>query len=475
MNSMRGLKSYTEAKLLWATRLADAAMPVLWAVGSQLVSAPADPFWEERRVFVAVAAAMFLTANVFHNLDLYTMASLGNLQRQIGRMVLGWTAVMALLLLAAFAAKVSSNFSRLWTILWYASALIGFFGIRMVVSEIIRRWSEAGRLVRDVAVYGAGPQGRRLVEYLQRPGSGIRVVGLFDDREAARDIGSVAAVPFRGTLDDLIQSSRDHMIDQIVVAMPWTGERRIAQIMTRLSPLPIDVRLAPDMVGFTLAHCRYGDVAGLPVLNVFDKPLSAEKLVLKRIEDVLIAAGLLLVFSPIMLTVAALIKIGSPGPVFFRQTRFGFNNQPIQVWKFRTMYIEDCSDVIETQTLKDDPRVTPIGHWLRRTSMDELPQLINVLQGSMSVVGPRPHAQGTRAGNVLFEEAVSEYAARHRVKPGLTGWAQVNGWRGETDTLEKIQKRVDHDLYYIEHWSLMFDIKIVLMTILTILRGRNAW
>ncbi|HYC63590.1 MAG TPA: exopolysaccharide biosynthesis polyprenyl glycosylphosphotransferase, partial [Reyranellaceae bacterium] len=264
-------------------------------------------------------------------------------------------------------------------------------------------------------------------------------------------------------------------LDQIVIALPWSDEQRIAQVMTRLSPLPIDVRLSPDLVGFSLAHCRYGEVAGLPVLNVFDKPLSEEKLVLKRAEDIVVALGLLTLFSPLMLGIALLIKLGSPGPVFFRQTRFGFNNQPISVWKFRTMYIEDCRDVIEEQTRRDDPRVTPIGHWLRRTSMDELPQLFNVLQGSMSVVGPRPHAQGTRAGNVLFEEAVAEYAARHRVKPGLTGWAQVNGWRGETDTLEKIQRRVDHDLYYIENWSLMFDIKIVLMTILTIMRGRNAW
>jgi exopolysaccharide biosynthesis polyprenyl glycosylphosphotransferase len=203
--------------------------------------------------------------------------------------------------------------------------------------------------------------------------------------------------------------------------------------------------------------------------------LTEEKLMLKRIEDVAIAAALLVLFSPVMLAVATLIKLGSPGPVFFRQTRFGFSNRPISVWKFRTMYIEDCTDVIETQTLQDDPRVTPIGRWLRHTSIDEMPQLINVLQGTMSVVGPRPHAQGTRAGTLLFEDAVSEYAARHRVKPGLTGWAQVNGWRGETDTLEKIQRRVDHDLYYIEHWSLLFDIKIVLMTILTVMRGRNAW
>jgi Undecaprenyl-phosphate glucose phosphotransferase len=473
---MIGLKSYTEAKLLWATRLADALVPILLAIIMQLVYEPEYAFYEEGRFLVAMIAATLLTANIFHNLELYTMPALANLQRQLSRVFVGWTAVMALLLLAAFAAKVSSNFSRVWTILWFVSALGGFAVIRIIVHEIIRRWTESGRLVREVAVYGAGAQGRRMIEFLQRPGSGFRVVGVFDDREhAAAQLGDSLGAPYRGNLEALLEFARRQPLDQIVLALPWSGERRIAQIMTRLSPLPIDVRLAPDLVGFSLAHCRYGEVAGLPVLNVFDKPLSEEKLVLKRAEDIVIALGLLILFSPLMLAIAILIKIGSPGPVFFRQTRFGFNNQAISVWKFRTMYAEECRDVIESQTLRDDPRVTPIGRWLRRTSMDELPQLFNVLQGSMSVVGPRPHAEGTRAGNVLFEEAVSEYAARHRVKPGLTGWAQVNGWRGETDTLEKIQQRVDHDLYYIENWSLMFDIKIVLMTIFTIMRGRNAW
>lgn len=472
---MKGLKSYTEAKLLWITRLADAFIPVFFALVAQLIYDPAAPFHEESRFYVALVAASFLTVNIFHNLDLYTIAALANLQRQLGRILLGWTAVIALLLLAAFAVKVSASFSRVWTILWYISALFGFFVTRVVVHEVLRRWAETGRLVRDVAVVGAGEQGRRLIQYLHRPGRGYRVVGVFDDRKAAHQLGEVAGVPIRGTVDDLLAFSVSQPLDQIVVALPWTGERRIADIMTRLSALPVDIRLAPGLVGFALAHCHYGDIGGLPVLNIFEKPLSEEKLVLKRIEDVAIAATLLVLFSPVMLMVAALIKLDSPGPVFFRQTRFGFNNRPISVWKFRTMYIEDCTDAIEAQTLRDDPRVTPIGHWLRRTSIDEMPQLINVLQGTMSVVGPRPHAEGTRAGTVLFEDAVHEYAARHRVKPGLTGWAQVNGWRGETDTLEKIQRRVDHDLYYIEHWSLLFDIKIVLMTILTIMRGRNAW
>lgn len=472
---MKGLKSYTEAKLLWMTRLLDAAIPVVFALIAQLIYDPKAPFFEEGRFYVALVVATFLTVNIFHMLELYTIAGLSNLQRQMGRIVLGWTAVIALLLLAAFAARVSTSFSRIWTILWYSGALAGFFLSRVVVHTILRRWAETGRLVRDVAIIGAGPQGRRLIEYLHRPGRGFRVVGVFDDRKAAQRLTEVAGVPVRGTIDDLLAFSVAEPLDQIVVALPWTGERRIADIMTKLSALPVDIRLAPGLVGFALAHCHYGDIAGLPVLNIFEKPLSEEKLVLKRIEDLLIASMLLVVFSPVMLVVAVLIKWGSPGPVFFRQNRYGFNNRPISVWKFRTMYIEDCTDVIETQALRNDPRVTPIGHWLRRLSIDEMPQLFNVLQGSMSVVGPRPHPKGTRAGDVLFEEAVSEYAARHRVKPGLTGWAQVNGWRGETDTLEKIQRRVDHDLYYIEHWSLLFDIKIVLMTVFSVMRGNNAW
>jgi Undecaprenyl-phosphate glucose phosphotransferase len=472
---MKGLKSYTEAKLLWITRLADVFIPVFFALVAGLVYNPTTAFHEEGWLYVALAVASLLTVNIFHNLDLYTIPALANLQRQLGRILLAWSAVIGLLLLAAFAVKVSASFSRIWTILWYAGALFGFGVTRLIVHGVLRHWAETGRLVRDVAVVGAGPQGRRLIEYLHRSKQGFRVVGVFDDRKTAQELHEVAGVPFRGTLDGLMAFSVTQPLDQIVVALPWAGERRIAETMTKLSALPIDIRLAPEQVGFSLAHCNYGDIAGLPVLNVFEKPLTEEKLMLKRIEDVAIAAALLVLFSPVMLAVATLIKLGSPGPVFFRQTRFGFSNRPISVWKFRTMYIEDCTDVIETQTLQDDPRVTPIGRWLRHTSIDEMPQLINVLQGTMSVVGPRPHAQGTRAGTLLFEDAVSEYAARHRVKPGLTGWAQVNGWRGETDTLEKIQRRVDHDLYYIEHWSLLFDIKIVLMTILTVMRGRNAW
>jgi Undecaprenyl-phosphate glucose phosphotransferase len=282
-------------------------------------------------------------------------------------------------------------------------------------------------------------------------------------------------VPVRGTVDDLIDYARHHHIDQIVVALPWAAEIRVMTILKKLWELPVDIRLAPDMIGFRLAHCSYSELGNVPVLNVFDKPLSEDKLLLKRLEDIGLSLLLLLVFSPVMLATALAIKFDSRGPILFRQTRYGFNNQRIQVWKFRSMHDDDCRDIAPIQASRDDPRITKVGRFIRRTSIDELPQLFNVLGGSMSMVGPRPHPIDTKAENVLFEEAVAEYAARHRVKPGLTGWAQVNGWRGETDTIEKIRKRVDHDLYYIENWSLLLDIKIVLMTIVTVLRGKNAY
>jgi Undecaprenyl-phosphate glucose phosphotransferase len=240
--------------------------------------------------------------------------------------------------------------------------------------------------------------------------------------------------------------------------------------------LPVDIRLAPDMVGFRLAHCSFGSIGDVPVINVFDRPLADEKMLLKRLEDYAVASAMLLVLLPVMLLAAAAIKLSSRGPVLFRQTRYGFNNGMIKVYKFRTMFTdrEEAPGVLN-QATRRDPRVTPIGRFLRRTSIDELPQLFNVLNGTMSLVGPRPHADGTRAADVLFEDAVAEYAARHRVKPGLTGWAQVNGWRGETDTLEKIQRRVEHDLFYIENWSLQLDLKILLLTLGEVARRRNAW
>jgi Undecaprenyl-phosphate glucose phosphotransferase len=249
----------------------------------------------------------------------------------------------------------------------------------------------------------------------------------------------------------------------------------VLQILRKLRSLPVDIRLAPDLVGFRLLHASYSHVGGVPLLNVFHKPLTDWKLIAKEIEDRVLAFLLLLFLAPLFLVVALAIKVDSRGPVFFRQKRYGFNNHLIGVYKFRSMYHELSDQKAEKLVTRNDPRVTRVGAFLRKTSIDELPQLFNVLFGEMSIVGPRPHALSAKAADRLYEEVVAEYAARHRVKPGITGWAQVMGWRGETDTIEKIQKRVEHDLYYIENWSLAFDIKILVLTFFAVLKPENAY
>ncbi|QQS11980.1 MAG: undecaprenyl-phosphate glucose phosphotransferase [Rhodospirillales bacterium] len=468
-------KALSEKQLLWSVRLLDVVVPALIGWIAIMIWLPEHLSNFDSQYLLAMAASSLLVANVFHALDLYSLRNLANVPRQIGRLTVGWTAVVGVLLLAAFAAKVSSNFPRGWAILWYFWSLGSFISVRFVAFIVLSRWIDSGRLVRDVAIVGAGPHGRRLIQHLrQQSNTDWRIVGVWDER-AVRPIEPVEGVPVRGTVDDLIEHARRNPVDQIVVALPWAAEIRVMRVLKKLWELPVEIRLAPDMIGFRLAHCAYSEMGDVPVLNVFDRPLSEEKLILKRLEDIVLACLMLVVFSPVMLAAAIAIKLDSKGPVLFRQMRYGFNNRKIQVWKFRSMRADECRDLAPIQATRDDPRITRVGRFLRRTSIDELPQIFNVLSGTMSVVGPRPHPIDTKAENVLFEEAVDEYAARHRVKPGLTGWAQVNGWRGETDTIEKIQRRVDHDLYYIENWSLYFDIKIVLLTVVAVLRGKNAY
>jgi putative colanic acid biosynthesis UDP-glucose lipid carrier transferase len=247
----------------------------------------------------------------------------------------------------------------------------------------------------------------------------------------------------------------------VILAVPWHEEKRLKAILKELRNLSVNVRMCPDVFTLYLPVRGLTSVAGIPMLDVFERPLSGWDLVLKNLEDRLLAPILMLLFLPICAAIAILIKLDSPGPVFFRQRRYGFNNNVISVFKFRTMRATAPQEEVP-QATRDDPRVTRIGRVLRRTSLDELPQLINVLRGEMSLVGPRPHAVDH---NKKYAAIIDEYLGRHRVKPGITGWAQVNGLRGETQNPEQMRLRVQHDLYYIEHWSLLFDMKILLMTL----------
>jgi Undecaprenyl-phosphate glucose phosphotransferase len=259
-----------------------------------------------------------------------------------------------------------------------------------------------------------------------------------------------------------------------VVALPWGAEERLLNWLKKLKTLPADIRLCPDVIGFHMPHRGVSHIAGVPMLNVFEKPIAGWDSVVKAVEDRVLASLILLGIAPLMLTVAIAIKLTSPGPVFFKQKRYGFNNEIIEVFKFRSMHVERCSGEAGpvAQATRDDDRITPLGRFLRRTSLDELPQFINVVRGEMSIVGPRPHAV---AHNEQYAKLIDEYLARHKVKPGITGWAQVNGLRGETDTLDKMERRVQFDLHYIENWSLAFDIRIILMTLLVGFSHPNAY
>ncbi len=426
------------------------------------------------QVYGCVIAAL-LTINIFQLAGLYDFNKLTDIYRQATRLLGCWLLVMIALLALGFLAKVLLvASSRLWVGMWFVYGFSGLLLTRFALSHQIRRWQEGGRLARHVAVIGTGLHGQRLIDHMIRHGDKAeRIVGIYSDQDD-QEQGSVAGYPIRGGIDDLVQASRQSMIDQVIVAIPCAEEQRILDLLNRLRSLPIDVRLCTDMIGYHLADRGVSHIGGgLPVLNVFEKPLSGWGLIQKGAEDRFLAAFILLLISPLLMVIAAMIRLDSKGPILFRQKRYGFNNEVIEVLKFRSMYTDLCSaDANVQQATKHDPRVTRVGRFLRRTSLDELPQFFNVLMGNMSIVGPRPHAV---AHNEQYADVIDQYLSRHRVKPGITGWAQVNGLRGETETLEKMEQRVRYDLYYIENWSLLFDLRIIFRTIFVGFSDPNAY
>jgi Undecaprenyl-phosphate glucose phosphotransferase len=267
---------------------------------------------------------------------------------------------------------------------------------------------------------------------------------------------------------------RNGQVDQVLVALPWSAWERVRNLVDAMSVAPVRVLLAPALPDDFVAP-SFATIGNVPMLNLAERPLAFWDLVIKQIEDRVLSVALMIPLAPVFLVIAAAIKLDSPGPVFFRQRRFGYNNEEIMVWKFRTMRTDMCDPTGAVQATKSDPRVTRVGAFLRRTSLDELPQILNVLQGNMSIVGPRPHAVSTRIGDKLMHHCVERYDARHNVKPGITGWAQIHGLRGEASSVELIEQRVAHDLYYIRNWSLALDLYIILRTALLVFRDDRAY
>jgi Undecaprenyl-phosphate glucose phosphotransferase len=395
----------------------------------------------------------------------YGHAILFSGRRQLRR--IGTAAIAALAATIAAAAA----FGVLWRLdpAWLAASIPLATAALMVgpagTATLLR---QASRTARRTAIIGAGPQATRLVAALRAESVGLDLVGVVDDRGRGADTPhGVALLGGLGQLDQMIRAGQ---VDVVVLALPWSDEGRMTGLIEHLSAFPVEVRLAPDLLGSRLAP------ESRPLLPplVSARPIAGLSALVKTVSDYALASLALLVAAVPMALVALAVKLDSPGPVLFRQTRTGFNDRSFGCFKFRTMYAHATDHEAAQQVRPGDPRVTRIGAILRRTSLDELPQLFNVLRGEMSFVGPRPHAPGTRAGNRRFDEVVANYAARHRVKPGLTGLAQVRGFRGATPTEEEILKRVESDLEYIAHWSLWLDFTIVLRTLLVVVRMQNA-
>ncbi len=384
-----------------------------------------------------------------------------------------WVVAVVATLAFAFLTKRSAVYSRVVFTAWFVVAPFAVTLWRAVARVALRRARAAGRNTKTVAVAGAGVLGTRIARYVhENPWLGMRIVGLYDDLKPPQS-NPVEGVPMPilGTLDDLAARAVAGGIDIVYLALPFRAEERMREVLEKLRDSTVSAFVVPDVWAFDLLYSRVVTLGTIPTISVFDDPFQGVDGVLKRLEDIVLSTLILTVISVPMAVIGVAVRLSSPGPALFKQWCYGLDGRAIEVWKFRSMTVMEDGPTVP-QARREDPRVTKLGAFLRRTSLDELPQFINVLQGHMSVVGPRPHAV---AHNEQFRGQIRGYMLRHKVKPGITGWAQVNGWRGETDTLEKMEKRIEHDLWYIRNWSVFLDVRIVAMTILRGFVGRNTY
>lgn len=397
---------------------------------------------------------------------------LGQMARQI---ILGWVLLAGILAALGYATKTSALFSRKVLLSWFVLALIVHVGIRLSVYLGLRLFRSRGRNTRTLVIAGAGPLGRRLANQVaESPWLGIKLLGFFDDRLASKSMElkpTRETIPVIGNLDAMVDFIRENRVHLVYLALPLRAEGRLRQLVESLQDTTASVYFAPDVFTFTLLKAGITELNGIPLISLWETPFYGANGWLKRAEDLILATLFLLAVFPVILVIALGVKLSSPGPIIFKQRRYGLDGKEIQIYKFRTMTVCEDGEKIP-QATPQDSRVTRFGAFLRQTSLDELLQLFNVLQGTMSIVGPRPHAV---AHNEFYRRYIPGYMLRHKVRPGLTGWAQVNGWRGETETMEKMKNRIEYDLEYIQCWSLGLDLKIIFSTVFSVLRDKQAY
>ncbi|HEX5210997.1 MAG TPA: undecaprenyl-phosphate glucose phosphotransferase [Pseudolabrys sp.] len=431
-------------------------------------------FWTYAGAIFAIAVLSMLA---FQTADIYQVQAFRGHEKQYMRLASAWSVVFLIVIGASFFAKAGDMFSRVWLGSFYVVGLLALVTSRRFLFLLVRKWTREGRLTRRTVIVGGGVPGEHVIEELRRQkDSDVKIMGLFDDRGDDRSSQDCAGERKLGIVDDLVEFGRRTRVDLVIFSLPISAEERILQMLKKLWVLPVDIRLAAHTNKLQFRPRSYSYIGNVPVLDVFDRPIADWDVVMKWLFDKLIGGLAILLLLPVMAAIALAIKLESRGPVLFKQKRYGFNNDLTEVYKFRSMYVDKSDATASKLVTKDDPRVTRVGRIIRKTSLDELPQLFNVVfKGNLSLVGPRPHAVNAKAEAKLYDEAVDGYFARHRVKPGITGWAQINGGRGETDTHEKIQQRVEHDLYYIENWSLLLDLYILGRTPFALLKTENAY
>ena len=451
----------------WAHRLIDLVIPLM--VLLLLFALPLSLQWDREFALAALlnGALFVLTAQV---IGLYRAWRGRALNKGLKLVAQAWLLSWTILITLAFLLNEGDKLSRETLGLVASGSLLALVSYRIAIRLILTRIRRTGRYIRRVAIYGAGVIGQELAQKLQQnEWLGYQVVAFYDD--FADTSTPLNGLPIWSKPENLVAHLEQNQIAELYLCLPLRAEERLKAIIDELGDSSISAKFIPDLFSFDLFHARWSELDGIPMVSVYDTPLNSQfSRIVKRGEDILLSLIILLLVSPLLLLIALSIKLTSKGPVIFKQARYGINGQRINVYKFRSMRCLENGTSVK-QATSGDPRITWLGGWLRKTSLDELPQFVNVIQGKMSIVGPRPHAV---AHNEEYRTLVPQYMQRHLVKPGITGWAQINGWRGETDTLEKMQKRVEYDLHYIKNWSLWLDLKIIILTLFKGFIHKNA-
>lgn len=419
-----------------------------------------------------ISFAVLSVIIVFPVFNLYTSWRGQSVLNQVKMVFWAWCMVVVVIIMFLFVFKISAVYSRIWLGTWAVLGLFFIIASRVSVYLFLQYQRKKRRNIRKVIIIGAGDLAQRVKEQIDvSPWTGY-VIGAFFDDDPKMKGKFFDKIEVKGSIDEVENFVLSNTVDEVWLALPLRAEERMKELLYALRHQTINIKLIPDIFGFSILNHSMTEIAGLPAVNLSDTPMGGANRVIKELEDRLLAFTILLLICPVVLFIAAAIKLTSPGPILFKQRRHGWDGRVINIYKFRTMNKHTEGKDYITQASKNDERVTVLGSFLRKTSLDELPQFYNVLQGRMSIVGPRPHAI---AHNEQYKNQVNQYMLRHMVKPGITGWAQVNGLRGETDTLNKMKKRVEYDLYYIENWSLWFDLKIIYLTIFKGFINKNAY